>query len=128
MSVVLYNANGHPVVCERPNWKKCPEHKGLTDKVPKNVKATLEDRSKPPFVIRLEEEEGSVTILDTDGNLYWKQYDDYGAGVGSGKISGLSKVFYRKRIKEAVAEAWATYDAQNAIKNKDSIWEGFGDE
>ena len=126
MSAVLYNKNGHPVVCERPNWKKCPEHKGLTEKRPANMKASIEDRTKPPFTIRLEEEEGSVTILDTDGNLYWKQYDSYGAGVGSGKISGLSKMFYSKRIKKAVAEAWAIYDEQQS--GKKNLWEGFNNE
>lgn len=127
MSAVLYNKDGGTIICERPDWKNCPEHKHLTTKRPPHNKAMLEDRSKPPFTIRLEEEEGSVTILDTNGDLYWKQYDSYGAGVGSGKISGISKMLYGKRIKQAVAEAWAVHDEQNAIKNKDTIWEGFED-
>ena len=126
MSVILFSENGQTVVCERPNWKNCPEHKHMTTKAPKQVKATLEDRSKPPFTIRLEEEEGSVTILDTDGNLYWKQYDSYGAGVGSGKIGGLSKMLYGKRIKKAIAEAWAIHDEQQNGKN--DLWEGFNNE
>ena len=35
MSHFLFNGN-IPVVCERANWKTCPEHKGLTDKAPKS--------------------------------------------------------------------------------------------
>lgn len=34
MTHFLFNGN-IPVVCERPNWKNCPEHKHLTDKAPK---------------------------------------------------------------------------------------------
>lgn len=34
MSHFLFNGN-IPVVCERANWKTCPEHKGLTAKPPK---------------------------------------------------------------------------------------------
>lgn len=124
MSSVLYNKDGGTIICERPNWKNCPEHKHLTTKRP--AKTQFEDRSKPPFTIRLEEEEGSVTILDTDGNLYWKQYDSYGAGVGSGKISGLSKMMYGKKIKKAVAEAWAIHDEQQST-GKEKLWDGFED-
>lgn len=114
MSVVLYNKNGHPVICERPNWKRCPEHKHLSEKMPKNNKAVLEDRTKPPYVLTIEEDgSGSVTLLDTNGDLYWKQYDSYGAGVGSSKISGVAKMFYSKKIKKAVAEAWEAYDKAN---------------
>lgn len=127
MSYVLYNKNNHPVVCERKDWKKCPEHKHLTDKKPKSKLAKLEDRTKPPYVITIDEDDdGTVTMLDTDGNLYWKQYDSYGAGVGSGKISGLSKMFYSKKIKKAIEEAWVVYDEQQS--GKKDLWEGFNNE
>lgn len=35
---ILWNksaTNGKPYICERENWKNCPEHKHLTDKLPK---------------------------------------------------------------------------------------------
>lgn len=35
MTHFLFNGN-IPIVCERKNWKTCPEHKGLTDKAPKS--------------------------------------------------------------------------------------------
>lgn len=34
MTHFLFDGNV-PVPCERPNWKTCPQHKGLTDKLPK---------------------------------------------------------------------------------------------
>lgn len=124
MSVVLYNKNGHPVICDRANWRKCHDHKHLTDTLPVNRKASLEDRTKPPYTITLEDDgSGSVTLLDTNGDLYWKQYDSYGAGVGSSKISGISKMFYRKKIKKAVEEAWTAHDKQNNV-----TYEEYGNE
>ena len=35
MTHFLFDGN-IPVVCERPDWKKCPEHKGLTSRPPKS--------------------------------------------------------------------------------------------
>lgn len=37
MVFVLFNGD-RPVVCERANWKTCPEHKGLSSKPPKGYK------------------------------------------------------------------------------------------
>ena len=34
MTHFLFDGNV-PVPCERPNWKTCPQHKGLTDKAPR---------------------------------------------------------------------------------------------
>ena len=31
------------VICERPNWKTCPEHKHLTDKMPRNFLSKNEE-------------------------------------------------------------------------------------
>lgn len=39
MPHILYGKNdgyNSRVICERPNWKTCPEHKHLTNKMPKN--------------------------------------------------------------------------------------------
>ena len=35
MTHFLFDGN-IPVPCERPDWKKCPQHKGLTNKPPKS--------------------------------------------------------------------------------------------
>ena len=81
------------VICERPNWKTCPEHKHLTDKMPRNflskneeIVASIEARNINPnsFASGFEGEEQAMTGMR-------QAYNDYRTAVR------------RKRILNAVA-------------------------
>jgi len=132
MEHILYDGQGNMVKCERDNWKKCPEHKFFTDKMSEeltekiqNISEGIEDRSKPPFVIIIEDLDGARMLLDTDGQLYWKQYDSYGAGVGSSKIGWIGKIGYNRKIKDAIAKAWAEEDKRNKVMEQFDDGQGF---
>lgn len=117
----LYDAQGNITTCERPNWRRCPDHKHLSDRMPdivldkiEGISKSIEDRSKPPHLIKLQETEGSALFLDTDGTIYWKQYDEYG-GVGSLEVPSFLRFIYRGKAKKAIAEAWNRKDSENDL-------------
>lgn len=69
-----------------------------------------EDRSNPPGSLKVEEGDGYAIFMTSDGKFYEKQYDQYGAGVGSHKISGMFTGKLKKAAKEQIAEAWELHD------------------
>ena len=73
-----------------------------------------EDRSNPPGSLKIEEGDGYAIFMTSDGKFYEKQYDRYGAGVGSRKISGMFTGKLKKAAKEQIAEAWAFHDKMEA--------------
>jgi hypothetical protein len=127
MSVKLFNKKtGVTAACERKDWAKCRDHnpsKGWNLWTPESMsneqleKSGLvekkENRNNPPYILRLEESEGSVLLLDENGKLYTKFYDDYGNGAGSFPALKLGK---GRMIKEAVAAAWKQYDEEQAAR------------
>lgn len=80
--------------------------------VGKNTKK--EDRSNPPGSLKIEEGDGYAIFMTSDGKFYEKQYDRYGAGVGSRKISGIFTGSMKKAAKAQIAEAWAFHDKMEA--------------
>lgn len=73
-----------------------------------------EDRSNPPGSLKIEEGDGYAIFMTSDGKFYEKQYDRYGAGVGSRKISGMFTGKLKKAAKAQIAEAWAFHDKMEA--------------
>lgn len=67
-------------------------------------------RSNPPGVLKVEEGEGYAIFMDSEGKFYEKQYDRYGAGIGSRKLSGMFTGKLKKAAKEQIAEAWELHD------------------
>lgn len=73
-------------------------------------------RANPPHVVSVKSGDGWQILMDEEGNVFEKQYDDFGAGVGSRKLGPIGKLMYSKDIKKAVAKAWVEKDKQDAFK------------
>ena len=99
---VLYKPNSiAPIICERPNWKNCPEHKHLTNKRP-NIKLDLgieiEDNvsSVEVYSLRDYNSRGATTPQDTiniDGKVY---------NYNSLTDAGIAP----ERVREALTRPW----------------------
>lgn len=70
-----------------------------------------ENRKFPPYTMQIAEtSEGSVIFMTPSGKVYEKQYDIYGAGVGSSRIMGASS--YKKAARKMIDEAWKIHDEE----------------
>ena len=81
MSHVLYNAHSTfpiTVVCERPDWKKCPEHNHLTDKMPKHYA-----------------EKQEALVASVENPMYGSEEE---------AISGVNQAYYSFKTAEAKRE------------------------
>lgn len=72
-----------------------------------------ENRSNPPYTIKVEEGDGYAIFMTSEGKFYEKQYDAYGAGVGTHKLGGLFNGKLKKAAQQRIVQAWAEQDGNS---------------
>ena len=99
-SHVLYNVDGVvPVVCERKDWKRCPEHKHLSDVRP-DVDGFDVDVDVSDFV---DDPDDDITSVN-EYNDVWNDKDYYMGDDGYKKIDVNDESMW-KRLGEDLAES-----------------------
>lgn len=113
---VLYKSSSAiPIICERPNWKNCPEHKHLSPKRP-NIKMDLG--------IEVEDGVASVEIVSLQG------YNSHGVTIPQDTITVKGKAYnYHSltdagvdpaRVREALTRPWGETGLPATQKQKEN--------
>lgn len=69
--------------------------------IPSNPMEAAKNRL-PAHPVKVTSEGNATMMVDESGRVYWKMYDEYGAGAGSRTIGPVGRFIHRKKIREAI--------------------------
>lgn len=63
-------------------------------------------RREPAYPVKVMSEGNTTMIVGHSGRVYWKMYDEYGAGAGTKEIGPIGRFIHRKKIREAIDSSY----------------------